>query len=189
MSEEVNKSKAAGGIPAIRATLKTLSSEMGLVRGVRTLLKVNQQGGVDCPGCAWPEPDRERSHFEFCENGAKHIADEATTKRVTPEFFEQWSVADLAQQSDQWLGAQGRITHPMLLRRSATHYEPVSWDDAFELIAGELIRSTIPTRRSSTPRAGPATKRHFCINSSCDSLAQTIFLTAQTCVTSRVGQD
>jgi molybdopterin-dependent oxidoreductase alpha subunit len=144
MSEEVNKSRAAGGIPAIRATLKVLSSEMGLVRGVRTLLKVNQQGGVDCPGCAWPEPDRERSHFEFCENGAKHIADEATTKRVTPEFFEKWSVADLAQQSDQWLGAQGRITHPMLLRRSATHYEPVSWDDAFELIAGELNSLNYP---------------------------------------------
>ncbi|HEU4506823.1 MAG TPA: FdhF/YdeP family oxidoreductase [Pyrinomonadaceae bacterium] len=144
MSEEVNKSKAAGGIPAIRATLKTLSSEMGLVRGVRTLLKVNQQGGVDCPGCAWPEPDRERSHFEFCENGAKHIAEEATTKRVPPEFFEKWSVADLAQQSDQWLGAQGRITHPMLLRRSATHYEPVSWDDAFELIAGELNSLNYP---------------------------------------------
>ena len=144
MSEEVTKSKAAGGIPAIKATVKMLSSEMGLVRGVRTLLKVNQPGGVDCPGCAWPEPDRERSHFEFCENGAKHIADEATTKRVTPEFFQQWSVADLAQQSDQWLGAQGRITHPMLLRRSATHYEPVSWDDAFELIAGELNSLNYP---------------------------------------------
>ena len=65
------------------------------------MLKVNQTGGVDCPGCAWPEPDRERSHFEFCENGAKHIADEATTKRVTPEFFQQWSVAELLQQSDQ----------------------------------------------------------------------------------------
>src|SRR5215813_8570418 len=111
---------------------------MGLVRGVRTLLKVNQLGGVDCPGCAWPEPDVERSHFEFCENGAKHIADEATTKRVTPEFFKQWSVADLSLQSDQWLGAQGRITHPMLLRRDATHYESVEWEEAFSLIAAEL---------------------------------------------------
>ena len=114
------------------------------MRGARTLLKVNQSGGVDCPGCAWPEPDRERSHFEFCENGAKHIADEATTKRVTPEFFQQWSVADLAQQSDQWLGAQGRITHPMLLRRDATHYEPVSWDAAFELISTELNSLNYP---------------------------------------------
>ncbi len=117
---------------------------MGLVRGVRTLLKVNQTGGFDCPGCAWPEPDRERSHFEFCENGAKHVADEATTKRVTPEFFQQWSVAELLEQSDQWLNAQGRLTHPMLLHRDATHYEPVNWDDAFELLAGELNSLNYP---------------------------------------------
>ena len=141
---EIKKSKAAGGVPAIIATLKVLSAETGLVRGARTLLKVNQLGGIDCPGCAWPEPDRERSHFEFCENGAKHIADEATTKRVTPEFFQQWSVADLALQSDQWLGAQGRITHPMLLRRGTTHYEQVSWDDAFELLAAELNSLNYP---------------------------------------------
>ena len=144
MSERIKKSKAAGGVPAIVETLKVVSSEMGLVRGARTLLKVNQLGGVDCPGCAWPEPDRERSHFEFCENGAKHIADEATTKRVTPEFFQQWSVADLALQTDQWLGAQGRITHPMLLRRGATHYEAVSWDSAFELLAAELNSLNYP---------------------------------------------
>jgi molybdopterin-dependent oxidoreductase alpha subunit len=136
--------KAAGGAPAIITAVKALSEEMGLVRGVRTMLKVNQTGGVDCPGCAWPEPDRERSHFEFCENGAKHIADEATTKRVTPEFFQQWSVAELAQQSDQWLNAQGRLTHPMLLNRNASHYEPISWDDAFELLAGELNSLNYP---------------------------------------------
>jgi molybdopterin-dependent oxidoreductase alpha subunit len=136
--------KAAGGAPAIITAVKTISEEMGLVRGVRTLLKVNQTGGVDCPGCAWPEPDRERSHFEFCENGAKHVADEATTKRVTPEFFQQWSVAELLEQSDQWLNAQGRLTHPMLLHRDATHYEPISWDDAFELLAGELNSLNYP---------------------------------------------
>jgi len=131
-------------VPAIITAVKTISEEMGLVRGVRTLLKVNQTGGVDCPGCAWPEPDRERSHFEFCENGAKHVADEATTKRVTPEFFQQWSVAELLEQSDQWLNAQGRLTHPMLLHRDATHYEPISWDDAFELLAGELNSLNYP---------------------------------------------
>src|SRR5687768_8105358 len=108
------------------------------------MLKVNQVGGIDCPGCAWPEPDQHRSHFEFCENGAKHVADEATTKRVTPEFFQQWSVADLSQQSDQWLNAQGRITHPMLLHRGATHYEPLNWDDAFELVAAELNSLNYP---------------------------------------------
>src|SRR5436190_7540243 len=144
MSDQIKKPKIAGGVPAIIATLKTVSTEMGLVRGVRTLLNINQTGGIDCPGCAWPEPDRERSHFEFCENGAKHVAEEATTKRVTPEFFKQWSVADLLQQSDQWLGAQGRLTHPMLLHRGASHYEPVSWDDAFELIAAELNSVNYP---------------------------------------------
>ena len=141
MSKET---KSAGGLPAIVATVKTLSAETGLIRGVRTMLKVNQVGGIDCPGCAWPEPDQQRSHFEFCENGAKHIADEATTKRVTPEFFQQWSVADLALQSDQWLGAQGRITHPLVLTRGATHYEPISWADVFELIADELNSLNYP---------------------------------------------
>src|SRR5690349_370238 len=97
MSEQIKKSKAAGGVGAIIASFKALSSEMGLVRGARTMLRVNQPGGIDCPGCAWPEPDGERSHFEFCENGAKHVADEATRKRVTPEFFAQWRVADLSQ--------------------------------------------------------------------------------------------
>ena len=141
MSKE---SKSAGGLPAIVATVKSLSAETGLIRGARTMLKVNQFSGIDCPGCAWPEPDQHRSHFEFCENGAKHIADEATTKRVTPEFFQQWSVADLELQSDQWLGAQGRITHPMLLSRGATHYTPVSWDSAFELLADELNSLNYP---------------------------------------------
>ena len=140
----MKKSKTAGGLPAIIETVKAVSSEMGLIRGARTLLKVNQLGGVDCPGCAWPEPDRERSHFEFCENGAKHIADEATTKRVTPEFFQRWSLADLALQSDQWLNAQGRITHPMMLRRGATHYEQISWDGAFELLSAELNSLNYP---------------------------------------------
>src|SRR5258705_4358780 len=131
-------SKIAGGVSAIVATLKSTWSEMGIFRGTRTLLKINQPGGVDCPGCAWPEPDGKRSHFEFCENGAQHVADEATTKRVTPEFFKAWRVADLSAQSDHWLGAKGRITHPMLLRTAATHYEAVSWEDAFALLGSEL---------------------------------------------------
>jgi molybdopterin-dependent oxidoreductase alpha subunit len=131
-------SKVAGGVPAIIEATKRAWGEMGVVRGTRTLLKLNQMGGFDCPGCAWPEPDDERSHAEFCENGAKHVADEATTKRVTPEFFKQWSVADLSHQSDHWLGRQGRITQPMVLRSGSTHYEPIDWHDAFALIAAEL---------------------------------------------------
>ena len=142
---EVQQPKhVAGGFPAIVSAIKSIGSEMGLLRGTRTLLKLNQPGGVDCPGCAWPEPDTERSHFEFCENGAKHIAGEATSKRVTPEFFATHSVADLALQSDEWLEARGRITHPMFLRRNASHYEPIEWDDAFDLIGGELNALNYP---------------------------------------------
>lgn len=131
-------SVVAGGVAAVTSALKHAWGEMGLVRGTRTLLELNQKGGFDCPGCAWPDPDGERSHVEFCENGAKHVADEATQKRVTPEFFKEWSVADLALKSDYWLGKQGRITHPMVLREGATHYEPISWEEAFKLIAHEL---------------------------------------------------
>src|SRR6266404_5796721 len=130
--------KVAGGVTAALTAAKYAFGEMGVGRGTRTLLQLNQKDGVDCPGCAWPEPDGERSHFEFCEEGAKHVADEATTKRVTPEFFKQWSINALARQSDQWLNAQGRITHPLLLRPGADHYEAINWADAFELIANEL---------------------------------------------------
>ncbi|HKY30659.1 MAG TPA: FdhF/YdeP family oxidoreductase [Pyrinomonadaceae bacterium] len=136
--------KSAGGVPAIVSAVKTAWSEMGPVRGTRTLLNLNQPTGFDCPGCAWPEPDHERSYAEFCENGAKHVGDEATTKRVTPDFFKQWSVADLSLKSDYWLGKQGRITHPMLLRAGATHYESVDWDEAFDLIARELTSLSSP---------------------------------------------
>ncbi|HWT00176.1 MAG TPA: FdhF/YdeP family oxidoreductase [Pyrinomonadaceae bacterium] len=136
--------RAAGGIPAIVQTVKHAWGEMGVGRSLKTLLAVNQQDGFDCPGCAWPEPDRERSHAEFCENGAKAVAEEATTRRVTPEFFREWSVEELSKQSDHWLGKQGRLTRPMLLRRDATHYEPISWDEAFALVANELNACASP---------------------------------------------
>jgi molybdopterin-dependent oxidoreductase alpha subunit len=128
----------AGGIPAIVQTVKHAWREMGARRSLKTLLAVNQKDGFDCPGCAWPEPDGERSHAEFCENGAKAVAEEATTKRVTPEFFREWSVEELSKQSDFWLGKQGRLTHPMLLKKQGTHYEPINWDEALALIAAEL---------------------------------------------------
>src|SRR5207245_7275787 len=131
-------SGSAGGLTAAITAAKYAFSEMGVVRGTRTLLQLNQKQGVDCPGCAWPEPDGERSHFEFCEEGAKHVADEATTKRVTPEFFKKWSVAELSHQPDLWLNQQGRITHPMVLRQGTAHYEAIEWPKAFELIASEL---------------------------------------------------
>ncbi|HYV25179.1 MAG TPA: FdhF/YdeP family oxidoreductase [Pyrinomonadaceae bacterium] len=131
-------SKVAGGMTSALTAAKFAWSEMGVVRGSRTLMQLNQKRGIDCPGCAWPEPDGERSHFEFCEEGAKHVADEATRKRVTPEFFAKYSVKELAEQSDLWLNQQGRIAHPMVLREGASHYEPLAWPQAFALIASEL---------------------------------------------------
>jgi molybdopterin-dependent oxidoreductase alpha subunit len=131
-------SSVAGGMGAIVQTAKHALREMGARRSLKTLLAVNQKDGFDCPGCAWPEPDGERSHAEFCENGAKAVAEEATLKRVTPEFFRTWSVAELSKKSDFWLGKQGRLAHPVLLRPESEHYEPIGWDEAFTLIAAEL---------------------------------------------------
>jgi molybdopterin-dependent oxidoreductase alpha subunit len=131
-------SKAAAGLKAVQKSLTIGVEEMGVVRTARTLLKVNQKHGFDCQSCAWPSPDEHRNTAEFCENGAKAVADEATTKRITAEFFQQYSVEALAQKSDHWLGKQGRLTRPMVLKPGAAHYEPVNWDDAFRLIAAEL---------------------------------------------------
>jgi formate dehydrogenase major subunit len=122
-------------VVALQAGLK----EMGPARTLRTLRKVNQPDGFDCMSCAWPDPDPEHRHgAEFCENGAKAVAEEATKARVTPDFFARHSIEWLDGQSEHWLGKQGRITHPMVKRPDATHYEPIGWGDAFALIATEL---------------------------------------------------
>ncbi|WP_434588513.1 FdhF/YdeP family oxidoreductase [Streptomyces sp. A5-4] len=128
---------AAAGMPAIGHTLRIAQQQMGMRRTAQTLLKVNQKDGFDCPGCAWPEEDK-RHTAEFCENGAKAVAEEATLRRVTPDFFAAHPVADLSGRSGYWLGQQGRITQPMLLEKGAERYEAVSWERAFELIGSEL---------------------------------------------------
>jgi molybdopterin-dependent oxidoreductase alpha subunit len=136
---EVTKRKDyAAGVPAVAVSLKRGLEEMGLLRTTRTLLKLNQRDGFDCPGCAWPERPGGRKIAEFCENGAKAVSEEATLRRVTPKFFAEHSVEELRTRSGYWLGQQGRLTHPMVLREGATHYEPISWDGAFTLIADEL---------------------------------------------------
>lgn len=131
-------SRAAAGLKAVAMTNSLVVMGVGPVRGTKLLLEVNQKDGFDCQSCAWPSPDGDRHTFEFCENGAKAIADEATRERCTPEFFQQHSVAELAAQSDYWLNRQGRLTHPMVLRPGATHYAPIGWDEAFALVANEL---------------------------------------------------
>ncbi|RCH69696.1 hypothetical protein DT019_07395 [Streptomyces sp. SDr-06] len=128
---------AAAGLPAIGHTLLMAQQQMGLRRTAQTLLKVNQKDGFDCPGCAWPEGDK-RHTAEFCENGAKAVAEEATLRRVTPDFFAAHPLADLATRSGYWLGQQGRITQPMYLPEGAERYEAVTWERAFEIIAEEL---------------------------------------------------
>ena len=133
----------AVGIPSVMTTMKRTFQEMGVLRTLGILQEVNQQGGFDCPGCAWPDPE-ERKYVEFCENGAKAVASEATTKKITPDFFNEWSVEELSKQSDHWLNQQGRLTHPMFLRKGATHYEKISWNDAFSLIANELNSLAAP---------------------------------------------
>ncbi|MBB5870696.1 molybdopterin-dependent oxidoreductase alpha subunit [Allocatelliglobosispora scoriae] len=131
--------KSAAGLPGVGHGLAAGLTQMGVRRTALTLLKINQPGGFDCPGCAWPEPGPEqRSHAEFCENGAKAVAEEATLRRVTPEFFAEHAIADLATQTDHWLGKQGRITTPMIKFPGSAHYAPIAWDDAFGLVARSL---------------------------------------------------
>jgi molybdopterin-dependent oxidoreductase alpha subunit len=129
--------KAAAGLGAVSHTLRFLKSEQALGPGVRALRQLNQVDGIDCPGCAWPDP-ADRSIAEFCENGAKAIAAEATAKRVTPEFFAQHSISELLSKSDYWLEQQGRITHPMIRRADSDHYEPIDWEEAFTY-AGDFL--------------------------------------------------
>ncbi|HWM72236.1 MAG TPA: molybdopterin-dependent oxidoreductase, partial [Nocardioides sp.] len=138
---EVGRPKqSAAGIPGIAVAMKRTIDSMGVTRTARSLLKLNQVDGFDCQGCAWPDPDPSHRHTaEFCENGAKAVAEEATTDHLMPHFFEQNSIEDLRQHTDYWLGHQGRLIHPVVRRRDAEHYEPISWEDAFELI-GETLR-------------------------------------------------
>ena len=129
----------AAGISGVAVGLKRSVQKMGPRRAARTLLKLNQAEGFDCMSCAWPDPDPGHRHTaEFCENGAKAVAEEATTARATPEFFARHSIADLDRHDEHWLGQQGRITNPMIKKPGATHYQPIEWRTAFRLIADQL---------------------------------------------------
>ncbi|GKS99331.1 FdhF/YdeP family oxidoreductase [Acidovorax sp. SUPP3434] len=133
----------AGGWGALRSVGRALQYQDIPLKGAKTLLSANQPDGFDCPGCAWPDRNH-ASTFEFCENGAKAVAAEATARRAGPELFAQHSVAALAEQSDFWLEDQGRLTHPMVYDAASDHYVPIGWDDAFALIARHLNALTSP---------------------------------------------
>ncbi len=129
----------AAGVPAVVASLSDLMEEKTLIRGGKALFKMNQFDGFDCSSCAWPDPDDDRSSVaEYCENGAKALAEEATTKKVTAEFFIKNSVYDLARLDDYQIGKKGRLTEPLYLPQGGTHYQAISWDDAFKKIAAHL---------------------------------------------------
>jgi anaerobic selenocysteine-containing dehydrogenase len=127
----------AGGWGALQATAKALREQSIILKGSKSLLSMNQPDGFDCPGCAWPDP-KHTSSFEFCENGAKALAFEATNRRVTSEFFATYSVRDQEQNSDYWFEEQGRLTEPMRYDAGSDRYVPIAWAEAFAIIGREL---------------------------------------------------
>ncbi len=130
---------SAAGIPAVISTAKYGLGNMGVLGSIKNLTRVNDFNGFDCPGCAWPDPDKHRSFAEFCENGAKAVADEGTRNRADINFWSQWSVSDLSKKSDHWLNSQGRITQPMILMPESEYYVPISWNESFDIIADNLV--------------------------------------------------
>ncbi|WP_029109760.1 FdhF/YdeP family oxidoreductase [Mycobacterium sp. URHD0025] len=128
----------AAGVKAVMVSMQRGFEQMGLLRTAAALTRLNQRHGFDCPGCAWPEEHGGRKLAEFCENGAKAVAEEATKRVVTPEFFARHTVDELDAKPEYWLSQQGRLTHPVVLRPGETHYRPIEWDEAYRLIADEL---------------------------------------------------
>ncbi len=135
---------SAAGIPALISTARYGLGNMGVLNSLKNLAKVNDFDGFDCPGCAWPDPDNHRSFAEFCENGAKAVADEATMNRADINFWSKWTVGELSQKSDHWLNSQGRITQPLVLMPGSEYYTPISWNDSFDIIADNLVSLDSP---------------------------------------------
>jgi len=128
----------AAGLNAVTISLQHVAHEMGLWKGLQVLAKLNQRDGFDCPGCAWPEPAHRSKMGEYCENGAKAVAEEATNFKCDPEFFQKHSVEEMSRWSDYEIGKSGRVTHPMYLAPGSSHYEPIDWEKAYAMIADEL---------------------------------------------------
>ena len=134
----------AAGYLGVREALKHTFKEMGVLRSMRALLDMNQKDGFDCPSCAWPDPEHPSPVAEYCENGAKALGDEATTSHIGAGFFKANSIEELSQLSDYELNKFGRLIEPMVLRPGKVHYEPISWQASFELIASELKKLDNP---------------------------------------------
>lgn len=133
----------AGGWGALISVAQAWLTSDNALKNLRAMLKTNQNGGFDCPGCAWGDSP-ESGLVKFCENGAKAVNWEATKRRVDPAFFAKYSVSALREQSDYWLEYQGRLTEPMTYNAQTDHYTPISWDAAYSLIARHLLNLSSP---------------------------------------------
>jgi molybdopterin-dependent oxidoreductase alpha subunit len=152
----------AAGVRAVLVSMQRGLQQMGALRTAAALSRLNQRHGFDCPGCAWPEEHGGRKLAEFCENGAKAVAEEATKRTVTPEFFAKHSVAELSAKPEYWLSQQGRLAHPMVLRPGKQHYQPISWDDAYQLIAEQLNALDDPDRAVFYTSGRTSNEAAFC---------------------------
>ena len=154
--------RVAAGMRALTQSIKFTLRETGFSRGIGTWLKVNKKDGFDCQSCAWPSPDDHRHVFEFCENGVKALTSEATRKHIGPEFFRKHSIADLSKHSDNWLELQGRLVHPMVKQAGANHYEPITWEEAFQLMADELNALPTPNAAAFYTSGRTSNEAAFC---------------------------
>jgi len=147
MSKSTKKSPAysapAGGWGALKSSAKHIVKSENAAKNVKALLRANQPGGFDCPGCAWGD-SADAGKIDFCENGVKAIAWEATSKRVNADFFKQYSITELQQWDDHSLEKSGRLTQPMFYDGNSDHYQEVSWDEAFKIIADKLQQLPSP---------------------------------------------
>ena len=134
----------AAGVKAVKVAIEHTLKEMGAAKSFKGLAQMNQKEGFDCPGCAWPDPEKPSKIAEYCENGAKALAEEATNKKVNPDFFATYSVEEISTWSDYKIGKSGRITEPMVLLPNAIHYQPISWEDAYKLVAQHLKKLNHP---------------------------------------------
>ena len=178
--------KTAAGIVGVQKSFSIGFHEAGMKRTLQSMLAVNRFDGYDCPGCAWPDPDDHRSSFEFCENGAKAFATEATKKRVTPQKMRGISVTDLSKLTDMELDKMGRITSPLFLKEGEDTYEEIDWGSAFKIIASRISGSDDPDENVFYTSGRASNEANSSGGSWQDKSVLTIFPTAVTCAMSQV---
>lgn len=128
----------AAGLLGVKVALEHTFREMGVTRSMKALNYMNKKDGFDCPGCAWPDPEKRSKLGEYCENGAKALSEEATSDLLEEEFFRKYSVEEMSGWTDYRIGKSGRLTRPLILRPGSSHYEPIDWDEAYKVIAENL---------------------------------------------------